>query len=209
MKWTLILISLCALSCREANRTAKAVALKIPADTLLNTDTSLSVQNGQVFKLGKAYAGYVATLYAYGGKESLAAYANGREEGWQYRWFPNGQIESKRYYHLGEKDSVHEGWWADGHQRFKYHFRNGQYHGLFEEWYSGGQPFRHVMYQNGEEQWAKGWRDNGKLFMNYVVRNGRRFGIFNAVLCYSLKNERGEFDTALKKSPAVETAGRF
>ncbi|MBL0182944.1 MAG: hypothetical protein IPP96_11885 [Chitinophagaceae bacterium] len=46
-----------------------------------------------------------------------------------------------------------------------------------------------VFYENGKEISGKGWRENGKLYMSFVMKGGRRYGLFNANLCYSLVKE--------------------
>ena len=40
---------------------------------------------------------------------------------------------------------------------------------------------------------AVGWRENGRTYINFVVRNGRKYGLMNARLCYSLKDEKGTY----------------
>jgi len=101
--------------------------------------------------------------------------------------------ESKRYYHSGEKDSLHLGWWPDGNQRFEIHFSNGAYDGVYKEWYIDGKPSKEIIYKNGNDISGKAWRNNGKLYMNFFTREGRRYGLLNSQMCYSLKNEKGEF----------------
>jgi hypothetical protein len=46
-----------------------------------------------------------------------------------------------------------------------------------------------LVYDHGKEISGKGWRENGELYMNYQIKNGRRYGLANANLCYSLSNE--------------------
>lgn len=59
-------------------------------------------------------------------------------------------------------------------------------------------PLKYIVYQNGIAQTGKGWRENGKLYMSFVVRDGRLYGLINPNLCYSLKNERGEYVVSIK-----------
>ncbi len=115
---------------------------------------------------------------------------DGRQQGIAKTFFENGTTESIRWYIKGEKDSVHRGWWPNGKLRFEYHFNHGVYDGMFREWYFSGNMIQQLMYENGREVYGKGWRGNGKLYMNFLVKNGRRFGLNNSNLCYSLKNEK-------------------
>jgi antitoxin component YwqK of YwqJK toxin-antitoxin module len=117
----------------------------------------------------------------------------GREEALMRSYYENGNREAQRFYRNGEKDSVHRGWWLNGQLQYEYHYRNGEYEGDFKEWYPSGSASKHIAYHQGKEQWGKGWRENGKPYMSFVMRDGRLYGLINPNLCYSLKNERGEY----------------
>ena len=69
----------------------------------------------------------------------------------------------------------------------------GNYNGLYQEWYENGQPFKFIVYKNGNDVEGKAWRPNGKLYMNFINKDGRRYGLLNAQMCFSLKNENGEY----------------
>jgi hypothetical protein len=56
-----------------------------------------------------------------------------------------------------------------------------------------------VYYEKGQEKRGQGWRENGKLYMSFEVRNGRMYGQGNPNLCYSLQNEQGEFIRSVKE----------
>ncbi len=119
-----------------------------------------------------------------------------------HTFFLSGARETERYFAGGEKTGIHRGWWENGQPRFEYHFLNGAYEGDFREWYASGAPFKYVVYRHGADLEGMGWRENGKLFMNYVMKAGRRYGIMNAQPCYTLRNEKGEYmAVAGKKSP--------
>ena len=49
-------------------------------------------------------------------------------------------------------------------------------------------------YANGVEVGLqRAWRENGTLYANYEVRDGKRYGVVNARLCYSIKDGEGVF----------------
>ncbi len=165
----------------------------IPAIKVMQTDSLLQLKNGTWFYADTLFSGTMENYFPTHQLKTAQSFYKGKEEGWYYSYYPDGVKESQRYYHAGEKDSVHTGWWNNGNIRFEYHFKNGVYNGDFKEWYQSGKPLKHIIYQNGTECSGKGWRENGKLFMNYVMKDNRRYGLMNAELCYSLKNENGEF----------------
>ena len=97
----------------------------------------------------------------------------------------------------GLKGCVHEGWWENGARKFEYHFDQGNYDGDVKEWYPDGKPSLLLHYKHGVEiGLQRAWRENGTLYANYEVKDGRQFGIVNARLCYSVKDGEGIFRAA-------------
>jgi hypothetical protein len=165
----------------------------IPGVTINSADTALHLINGIWFYQQQLFSGTIETYFPTGKLKAQQSFYQGKEEGLLSTWYENGSKDSRRFYHNGEKDSINQGWWINGYPRFEYHFTNGIYGGDFKEWYVSGKPLKHLIYHNGKEQSGKGWRENGKVYMSFVMRDGRLYGLINPNLCYSLKNERGEF----------------
>jgi len=189
------------VACKHAVNNADTVIaapLKIPTISVSSTDSLLQLKNGVWYYGQHLFCGSINTYYSSGKLRSQLSVYNGKEEGMTNSFYENGNKEACRYYHAGEKDSVHRGWWLNGQPRFEYHFRKGEYDGDFKEWYASGKPYKHIIYASGKEQRGKGWRENGKLYMNFVMREGRLYGLMNPNLCYSLKNEKGEYINSLK-----------
>jgi antitoxin component YwqK of YwqJK toxin-antitoxin module len=155
--------------------------------------SSLTYMNGSLFNSGKPFTGTVKEFFENGTLHQSTQYVDGKEDGWKMTWFPKGMLSEKRYYTKGEKDSVHTGWWNNGNKRFEYHFTSGSYNGDFKEWYRSGQQMKHIHYSNGNDDQGIGWRENGKVYMNFIVKNGRRYGLNNSNLCYTVLNGSGEF----------------
>ena len=201
----LIIISILSLltACVNTTRQDKNISLaeiKIPDIFIESTDSSLHFDNGVYYYHQSSFSGTIIERYNDKAFHHQTSYLRGKEEGLQETYYPGGKLSEKRYYHLGEKDGVHTGWWQNGKLRFEYHFHNGQYNGNYKEWYSSGRPYKNIHYINDVDDYGIGWRENGKVFMSYVMKNGRRYGSINANLCYTLKNELGEFVTSTKIS---------
>ena len=175
-------VFLCSCNSRASVQEKKSFAV-------LSSDTSLKLVNGVYFYQDNLFSGSLTSKHTNGNVHQLTNFINGKEAGWQNSYFENGSMSEKRYYTNGEKDSVHTGWWENGKLRFEYHFSKGNYEGDFKEWYESGNMLKHIHYVNGNDDWGKGWRENGKVYMNYAVKGGRRYGIINSNLCYSLKGE--------------------
>ncbi len=196
MRFAILVLILVEIACVQPNKKPAINVpqpISIPNDTITITNNLLLIDNGY-YKLNKQlFSGCIKENYENGGIKALLSIYKGKQEGWTYEYFEKGQPLNKRYYHLGEKDSIHTAWWDNGNIRFIYHFKNGVYNGSFEEYYYSGKPLKKISYNNGNDSCGKGWRENGKLFMNYIMKDGRRFGLMNAQPCYSLKNEKGEY----------------
>ncbi|MET0392933.1 MAG: hypothetical protein ABW019_07315 [Chitinophagaceae bacterium] len=194
-----VLFCLLFACCRPANKHDDAV-ITIPAVSIASTDPDLQWKNGLYYYRQRPFSGHIIDRYEDAATRQDRSFYEGREEGWQLGYYPNGKPAEKRYYRHGEKDSVHTGWWPGGNLRFEYHFSNGNYHGDFKEWYAGGQPYKHLHYTHGTDDSGKGWRENGKVYMSYVTRDGRRYGLINANLCYSLAGEEAELVKSIADS---------
>ena len=163
-------------------------------------DSALHFINGIWYYNKQLFSGTLTGNYPNGKLERSAHYILGKESGWEETYFDNGTLLEKRYYTAGEKDSVHLGFWENGNKRFEYHFLNGIYNGDYIEWYKGGQLFKHLHFIAGVDDWGKAWRQNGKLYMNFAVKNGRRYGLNNSNLCYSVRNGAGEYSKSIQDS---------
>ncbi|MEO8770872.1 MAG: hypothetical protein ABI402_12320 [Ferruginibacter sp.] len=154
------------------------------------TDTSLHLINGILFyKDQQRFSGALKEAWPNGKLKSIEHFLDGKHEELSETFYEDGKKESTRWYSNGEKDSVHTGWWWNGNKKYEYHFKNADYNGMFTEWYESGKMIQQVMYEKGEELYGKGWRENGKLYMNFVMKDGRRYGMNNSNLCYGLKKQ--------------------
>lgn len=179
----LILICFLCFSCRQ-QQMPETNTMAVWAN-----DASLRLVNGNLYYAEKGFNGSVSEKFAGGQLKSRFNYRHGRQDGLSETYYESGMPESKRWYAGGEKDSVHTGWWPNGNKKYEYHFSKGNYNGWFTEWYQGGSMIQQVLYENGKEISGKGWRENGKLYMSFVMKDNRRYGLFNANLCYSLVKE--------------------
>ena len=161
--------------------------------TVEENDKQLKLQNGIYYYKDALLSGDIISHYTGGEINEKSSYISGKQEGYSFVWFENGTMQSKRYYVNGEKHGTHYGWYADGSNRFEYNFDNGINSGTSTEWYNSGQIAKKTVYANGNEESVRAWRDNGKLYINYVVRDGVIYGMNNSHLCYTLKNEKGEY----------------
>ena len=198
MKFALILL-VTAVACSGTENRAGSKSLAFAStDSVRLPDTAFQIKNGLAFHRQKMFNGSTVEYYSSDNLKLSVAYAGGLEQGYTHAFYESGQPEYERNYNQGEKDGIHTGWWANGNKRFEYHFAKGVYNGDFTEWYEDGKTAKIIQYKDGKETAGKGWRNNGKPYMNFIVKDGRRYGLVNAQLCYSVKNEKGEFVESVK-----------
>lgn len=119
---------------------------------------------------------------------SLTPYVDGRRQGTAHRWFPDGSLHSSRRYVDGSKDGPQIGYWPNGTLRFRYLAEGGAYAGKYESWHPNGQLGALGHFESGKEKGTqKTWDQNGRLLSNYVVKDGRRYGLLDAKPCFTVR----------------------
>ena len=74
--------------------------------------------------------------------------------------------------------------WPEGARRLEVTVVDGAYHGEFRTWYRSGMPYERRHFVHGHEEGVQqSWTEDGELYLNYEVRNGRRYGFINAKPC--------------------------
>jgi protein SCO1/2 len=84
-----------------------------------------------------------------------------------------------------EKRNGHvQTFWANGHLKSDVTYRDDAYEGEYRTWYASGARYERRHYVAGhEEGLQQSWTEDGELYLNYEVRNGRRYGLVNATPC--------------------------
>jgi antitoxin component YwqK of YwqJK toxin-antitoxin module len=147
-------------------------------------DSFLLMHQDTVFFQDKKFSGTIFSLHPNGDTSMTAHYFNGLEQGLFKKWYPNKQLAESRFYHAGKKIGKHIGFWEDGKPKFEFYFTKGEHDGIANEWYANGQAYKAFHYTMGYENGSqKMWWENGVLRANYVVKQGRRYGLIGLKLC--------------------------
>ncbi len=157
----------------------------IPQNEIWASDSTLSTQQGHLYLKDKPYSGFVISRYANGKLASKNSYLNGKLEGKQEKWYQNGDLQEIRFYETNRKVGKHEGWYQNGQKRFEYFINNDVPVKIHREWYENGQLFTFNTFNDAgqPEGLQQMWFENGKIKANYVVKEGRRFGLLGAKGC--------------------------
>lgn len=160
------------------------IAKTVPPVYKAHADKDLSKKQDTVFYKQQFFTGYRFALYPTGDTAELQSYFNGVEEGWQKKWYPGHRLQEARFYINGKKEGTHKGWWPDGKEKFSFTADADKYEGEFKEWYSSGLLQKNFHYTNGQEEGSQRlWWDNGSVRANYVIRNGKKYGLIGLKTC--------------------------
>ena len=105
-------------------------------------------------------------------------YRDGKRDGVERAWYPNGQIMYERRFERGQESGRHLGWYANGVRHFVYDYTRGVLEGEAREWFPNGAAYRLFHYRAGHEEGSQEmWYPSGARRANYVVHDGRRYGL--------------------------------
>ena len=77
-----------------------------------------------------------------------------------------------------------ETFWPNGVRRSAGEYLGEFRHGEYRTWRQDGSPYELRHYEHGRESGLQqSWSDDGRLYLNYEVRNGRRYGFINSMPC--------------------------
>jgi len=84
----------------------------------------------------------------------------------------------------GRRRGVVETHWPNGHVRSRVQYADDVFHGEYRTWTIEGKPYELKHFAFGREVGRQqAWDSAGKLYLNYEVRDGRRYGMANAKPC--------------------------
>lgn len=157
----------------------------------MDEDSTLRFENGLLLQQNKPFSGYVVSYYSSQKLRLKEAYLSGKAENIHQKWYENGQLQEQRGYLNNHKHGIHRGWWPNGKLKFEYNFLDDVAIGTHKEWYDNGQLFTRSTYnQQGQPEGVQQmWYNTGQIKANYVVKNGRRFGLLGAKGCMG-ENEK-------------------
>ena len=161
-----------------------------PPDTHADAySKNVSVRQDTAYLDGRPFSGYLLYIRPNGDTAACIGYVDGVQEGTGRVWHANGRLSEERNFHLGRKIGIHRGWWPNGNPRFEYTFLNGEHHGAMLEWYEDGTPYKAFHHRMGYEDGSQRmWWEDGRVRANYVVRNGRRYGLIGVKNCVNPKD---------------------
>jgi antitoxin component YwqK of YwqJK toxin-antitoxin module len=194
----LLIIAIYTTGCNKKTKDEGVVPLSlvvstigIPKDTILVTDSNLTLRNGIYYFNKRAYSGYIKEMYNPEQAKCLFSFLNGQQQDLSLVYFQNGELKESRSYQLGKSFGRHYGYWENGNPKFDFIYVNDRREGLQKQWYESGGKYSFLNFKNDREDGMQNaWRENGKPYINYEARDGRRYGLQKSNLCYTLKDQK-------------------
>jgi antitoxin component YwqK of YwqJK toxin-antitoxin module len=173
------------MSC-NANET-----IKNTPPNIVNADTAnTSIRNGVLYQYETIFSGTIVSFYtATNDTAEISSYINGKEDGEWRKYYPNKTLKEKRYFTNGFKTGELFARWENGNKKLQYLFVAGEYTGTCREWNENGLLVKQMNYLSGHEEGAQQWwYDNGKIKANYIIKDGRRFGLLGTKNCINVSD---------------------
>jgi antitoxin component YwqK of YwqJK toxin-antitoxin module len=193
MKNYIFIISLLLFFACKEQKSKEDVASNqsiVPKVFVLKSSKNVSVGGDTVYVDNKKYSGFLYELYPKTTDTlSLEGYSDGLLSGVSKRWYENIMLMEERYFEGGKKNGKNTAFWGNGKKKFQFTAKNDAYEGEMTEWTSDGKLYHVGNYVNGQEEGSqKMWYDNGKIRANYVIRNGKRFGLLGTKNCKNVSD---------------------
>lgn len=199
----LFLISLAVFGCRtEAPLLVvsgmEVVSPEVPNVAWSSVDVYLNKSNSTWYLIrdSSLASGYVNAYFTTGQLFRKFGLVNGKKEGAQQTYFPNGRLQFDEVYRTNRLHGTVKRWsLQNGYQLVALlQYQNGKPHGTQKKWYNTGELHKHLNLVEGREDGLQqAFRKNGALYANYEAKNGRVFGFKRSNLCYELDNEQVVF----------------
>jgi len=179
-----ILLLMLFIGCKPAGKHA------VEYKTVDAATPGLKAVNGILYLNDVLFNGTVYALFT--GSNDTAAimnFHNGAEDGTWKKNYSNNTPEEIRAFKDGKKAGEYLAWWPNGKKKLQYRFKDGEYEGTCYEWNESGQLTKEANYKAGyEDGMQKIFYDNGKIHSNFVVINGRRYGLLGTKNCVNVSD---------------------
>jgi antitoxin component YwqK of YwqJK toxin-antitoxin module len=161
----------------------------VPDIYCIRSFKEITFLNDEVYLNKKRYSGYLFELFPSQDTMISEGYINGKLSGMSKKWYPNRQLMEERFYVDGRKEGRQVSYWQNGNKRFEFNAKNDAYEGELREWNYKGNLSHLAHYKAGQEQGIqKVWYDNGKIKANYVIINGKRYGLLGTKNCKNVSD---------------------
>lgn len=179
-----IIIVLMLIQCTKKQRD-QAIYISTSDANILQTQTAVLYKE----------APFSGLLFTLSGSDTVytAVYKNGKKNGLEKTWFSSGNPKESGYYINGVKNGLHTVFYDNGKLKFTCTYKTGEFDGSFCQWYENGSPYQQKNYFEGSESGSqKTWNRDGSLYSNYVVKDGRKYGLTGTKHCLNAETDANQ-----------------
>lgn len=174
---------------RKNNYAIAKQVKQVPSNYVDAVNPLFQMHQDTLFLNNTKFSGIAFQLFPDGDTFFIKPFLNGLEEGVLKKWYPNKQLAEERLCISGKKEGTHKGWWENGKRKFEFEVSNDEYIGDFKEWLNTGLLIKHFHYKNGQEDGSQQlFYENGKIKANYVILNGKRYGLLGTKNCKNVSD---------------------
>jgi antitoxin component YwqK of YwqJK toxin-antitoxin module len=168
----------------------KPAPVAVPKSLLNKTEQQIAINNGLLIINNTAFNGTLYMLFPNTADTAVIEnYVNGREHGEWRKYYPSKKLKEVRHFNNGQKTGELIAWWENGNKQLQYYFVADEYEGTCKEWSETGFLNKIMNYKKGHEEGAQQWwYDNGKIKANYIIKDGRRFGLLGTKNCINVSD---------------------
>lgn len=150
-------------------------------------DPNLSIRDSVYVYGGEMFNGLIWTATDPSLNELLVEVTDGKLHGQYKKWFPGGsKPQMHKVYFQGEEHGPQKGWHTSGHLSYEYTTNHGHRTGLYREYYPSGKLQIERQYLDGQEMSQKILDPNGEILVNYVLKDGRYYGLMGSSECFTV-----------------------
>ena len=185
-RWMYLTVAIVCFACNTMQqKDAKSLPLTINIATV-----NFTLNNGIATVNKLPFTGTIFMLYP-NTKDTAEVrnYLNGYEDGEWRKYYTGNHLREKRTFTNGQKTGSYLVWWPSGKQQQVYNFKQNVYEGTCREWCENGILIKEMNYSKGYETGTqKAWWDNGKIKSNYIIKDGRRYGLLGTKNCINVSD---------------------
>jgi antitoxin component YwqK of YwqJK toxin-antitoxin module len=162
---------------------------EIGAREISSADQGLTLDNGVFHLHGEPLDGVIVERYPNGEVKRRTSYSDGKKEGRSVSFYESGARRDERTYRSNKAHGPHRGWWPEGGQKFEFNYRDDSRDGVQRQWYRSGALFTELILRDDVEVgMQRAFRENGRAYINYEAKAGRRYGLAKSALCVQLED---------------------
>jgi antitoxin component YwqK of YwqJK toxin-antitoxin module len=174
----------------NTNAPENPVPISVPTSLLNKSEQQITMSNRLLVINDSAFNGTLFTLFP-NSKDTAAIeyYLDGKEHGEWRKYYSSNKIKERRFFTNGQKTGEYIAWWENGNKQLQYLFVADEYEGTCKEWSETGFLNKIMKYKKGHEEGQQQcWYDNGKIKANYIIKDGRRYGLLGTKNCINVSD---------------------